>query len=100
MSYNPLIATLGEIASSSQVLPKGSVVRACWCALGAKPWVCPYAKKWFRCWDRNILEGMSRWLVSNTEIQKWIEDQEKDFVEAQNKNPNQYRGLAGKIYIY
>jgi hypothetical protein len=36
----------------------------------------------------NILEGMSRWFPSNIEIQKWIEDQEKDFVEAQNKNPN------------
>jgi hypothetical protein len=36
----------------------------------------------------NILEGMSRWFPSKIEIQKWIEDQEKDFVEAQNKNPN------------
>jgi hypothetical protein len=31
---------------------------------------------------------MSRCFPSKTEIQKWIEDQEKDFVEAQNKNPN------------
>ena len=31
---------------------------------------------------------MSRWFPSKTEIQKWIEDQEKDFIEAQNKNPN------------
>jgi hypothetical protein len=31
---------------------------------------------------------MSRWFPSKTEIHKWIEDQEKDFVEAQNKNPN------------
>jgi hypothetical protein len=31
---------------------------------------------------------MSRWFRSKTEIQKWIEDREKDFVEAQNKNPN------------
>jgi hypothetical protein len=31
---------------------------------------------------------MSRWFPSKTEIQKWIEDQEKDFAEAQNKNPN------------
>jgi hypothetical protein len=31
---------------------------------------------------------MSRWFPSKTEIQKGIEDQEKDFVEAQNKNPN------------
>jgi hypothetical protein len=30
---------------------------------------------------------MSRWFPSKTEIQKWVEDQEKDFVEAQNKNP-------------
>jgi hypothetical protein len=33
-------------------------------------------------------KGMSRWFPSKTEIQKWIEDQEKDFAEAQNKNPN------------
>jgi hypothetical protein len=38
--------------------------------------------------DRNHLEGMSRWFPSKTETQKWIEDQEKDFVEAHNKNPN------------
>jgi hypothetical protein len=31
---------------------------------------------------------MSRWFPSKTEIQKWIEDQERDFTEAQNKNPN------------
>ena len=31
---------------------------------------------------------MSRWFPSKTEIQKWIEDQENDFLEAQNKNPN------------
>ena len=31
---------------------------------------------------------MSRWFPSKTEIQKWIEDQEKNFIEAQNKNPN------------
>jgi hypothetical protein len=31
---------------------------------------------------------MSRWFQSKKEIQKWIEDQEKDFAEAQNKNPN------------
>jgi hypothetical protein len=30
---------------------------------------------------------MSRWFLLKTEIQKWIEDQEKDFAEAQNKNP-------------
>jgi hypothetical protein len=31
---------------------------------------------------------MSKWFPSKTEIQKWIEDQEKDFVESQNKKPN------------
>jgi hypothetical protein len=31
---------------------------------------------------------MSRWFPSNIEIHKWIEEQEKDFVEAQNKNLN------------
>ena len=30
---------------------------------------------------------MSRWFPSKIEIQKWIEDQEKDFAEAHNKNP-------------
>jgi hypothetical protein len=30
---------------------------------------------------------MSRWFPSKTEIQKWIEEKEKDFTEAQNKNP-------------
>jgi hypothetical protein len=39
----PPIDTLGEDASTSQVLPKGPVVRACWCTFGAEPWVCPYA---------------------------------------------------------
>jgi hypothetical protein len=38
--------------------------------------------------DKNLLEGISRWFPVKTEIQKWIEDQEKDFAEAQNKNPN------------
>jgi hypothetical protein len=36
----------------------------------------------------NLLEGMSRWFPSKTKIQKWIEDQERDFAEAQNNNPN------------
>jgi hypothetical protein len=36
----------------------------------------------------NLFKGMSRWFPSKTETQKWIEDQEKDFAEAQNKNPN------------
>jgi hypothetical protein len=35
----------------------------------------------------NLREGMSRWFPSKTEIQNWIEDQERDFTEAQNKNP-------------
>jgi hypothetical protein len=35
----------------------------------------------------NLCKGMPRWFPSKTEIQKWIEDQERDFVEAQNKNP-------------
>jgi hypothetical protein len=29
---------------------------------------------------------MSRWFPSKTKIQKWIEDQEKDFAKAQSKN--------------
>jgi hypothetical protein len=85
---NPLIATLGETASASQVFLKGKVVRGFWCTLGAEPWVCPCANKWFYCRDLNLLEGMSRWFPSKTNIHKWIEDKEKDFVEAQNKNPN------------
>jgi hypothetical protein len=88
MSCNPLIATSSESASALQVLPKGPVVRTCWCALGVEPWVYPYANKWFPCWDKNLLEGMSRWFPSKIEIHKWIEDQEKDFVEAQNKKSN------------
>jgi hypothetical protein len=82
------IATSSETTFASQVLPKGPVVRACRCALGDEPWVCPYANKWFHYWDRNLLEGMSRWFPSKTRIQKWIEDQERDFAEGQNKNPN------------
>jgi hypothetical protein len=69
------------------VFPKGPIVKACWCALRDEPWVCPYANKWFYYQDRNLLEGMSRWFPSKTKIQKWIEDQEKEFVEIQNKNP-------------
>ena len=70
------------------MLSKGLVVRACWCALGAEPWVYRCANKWFRWRDKNLREGMSRWFPSKTEIQKWIEDQEKDSAETQNKNPN------------
>jgi hypothetical protein len=84
----PPIAISGETSSASQVFPKGSIVRACWCTLGAEPWVCPYTNKWFHCRNKNILEGMLRWFPSKTKIQKWIEDQQKDFVEDQNKNPN------------
>ena len=48
----------------------------------------------------NLFEGKSRWLPSNTETQKWIEVQEKDFVEVQNKNPNlSTEDLLGK-YIF
>jgi hypothetical protein len=47
-----------------------------------EPWVCPYANKWFYFWDENLLEGLSRWFPSKIETQKWIYDQEKDFVEA------------------
>jgi hypothetical protein len=56
--------------------------------LSIEPWVRPCANKWFHCQDRDLLEGISRWFPSKTKIQKWIEDQEKKFVEAQNKNPN------------
>jgi len=31
---------------------------------------------------------MSKWFPSKAKIQKWIEEQEKDFTEAQNKIPN------------
>jgi hypothetical protein len=70
------------------VFSKGTIVRACWCALGDEPWVFPYANKWFHCRDMNLLEGMSRWFPLKKKIQKWIENQEKDFVEAQKKNTN------------
>jgi hypothetical protein len=83
----PPIATSGETAFASQVLPKGPVVRACWCTLRDKPWVCPCANKWFCCWDWDLLEGMSRWFPSKTKIQKWIKEQENDFTKAHNKNP-------------
>jgi hypothetical protein len=53
----------------------------------SEPWVFPSANKWFRCWDQILCEGISRWFPSKKEIHKWIEDQERDFVEAQNKNP-------------
>jgi hypothetical protein len=38
--------------------------------------------------DINLLEGMSRWFPSKIDIQKWIKDQEEDFVESHNKNTN------------
>jgi hypothetical protein len=31
---------------------------------------------------------MPRWFPSKTKIHKWTKDQEKDFVEAHNRNPN------------
>jgi hypothetical protein len=53
----------------------------------SEPWVCPCANKWFCCRERNLHEGMSRWFPLKTDIQKWIEDQERDLDEAHNKNP-------------
>ena len=70
------------------MLSKGIVVRACWCIVRVEAWVCPCANKWFRFRDHDLPEGMSRWFPSKTEIQKWIEEQERDFVEDHNKNPN------------
>jgi hypothetical protein len=35
----PPITTSGETASALQVLPKGLVVRDCWCAIRVEPWV-------------------------------------------------------------
>jgi hypothetical protein len=84
----PPIATSGETASTLKLLPKGPIVRACWCVVRAEPWVYPYANKWIFYRDHDLLEGISRWFPSKTKIQKWIEEQEKDFAEAQNKNPN------------
>jgi hypothetical protein len=84
----PPIATSGETVSASQVLLKGPVVRACWCAIRVEPWVFPSTNKWFCCQDQDLLEGMSRWFPSKTEIQKWIDKQENDFAKAQNKNHN------------
>ena len=43
---------------------------------------------------------MSRWFPSKREIQKWTEDQEKDFTEAQNKNPNLSTEDWLKRYIF
>jgi hypothetical protein len=31
---------------------------------------------------------MSRWFPLKKKIQKWIEEQERDFIEAQSKNPS------------
>jgi hypothetical protein len=77
----PPITTSCETASTSQVLSKEPVVRAYWCAIRTEPWVCPCSNKWFRCRDWDLLEGMLRWFPSKTEIQKWIEEQEKDFTK-------------------
>jgi hypothetical protein len=76
------------VSSASQVLLKGLVVRVCWYTIRVEPWVYPFANKSFHCRDRHLLEGMSRLFPSKTEIQKWIEEQERDFVEAENKNPS------------
>jgi hypothetical protein len=54
----------------------------------SEPWVYPCANKWFLFQDQNLFEGISRWFPSKTKIQKWIEDQEKYFAKAQNKNHN------------
>jgi hypothetical protein len=83
----PPIATSGETTSASQVLPKWPIVRACWCTVRVETWVCPCANKWFHCRDHDLFEGMSRWFPSKKEIQKWIEEKERDFIEDQNKNP-------------
>jgi hypothetical protein len=48
----------------------------------------PVPTNGFVAGDMNLSEGMSRWFPSKTKIQKWIEDQEKDFAESHNKNPN------------
>jgi hypothetical protein len=53
----------------------------------SEPWVYPCANKWFPYQDKNLCKGISRWFPLKTKIQKWIKDQEKDFAEAQNKNP-------------
>jgi hypothetical protein len=84
----PPIATSGETSSASQVLPKGPIVRVCWCIVRVEPWVFSYANKWFLRWDQDLLEGISKWFRSNTEIQKWLEEKERYFVESQNKKPS------------
>jgi hypothetical protein len=56
--------------------------------LELNPGSTPVPKNVFVFGTRIFLKGMSRWFPSKTETQKWIEDPEKDFVEAQNKNPN------------
>jgi hypothetical protein len=84
----PPIVTSGETAYALQVFPKGPIVRYCWCAIRSEPWVFSCANKWFRFRDQYLLEGIPRWFPLKTKIQKWIEENEKDFAEAQNKNPN------------
>jgi hypothetical protein len=56
--------------------------------LELNPGSAPVPTNGFVARDQDLLEGMSRWFPSKTKIQKWIEEQEKDFAEAQNKNPN------------
>jgi hypothetical protein len=87
VSCNLPIDTSGETSSASWVLPKGPIVTVFWCTDRVELWVYLCANKWFCCWDRDILEGMPRLFPSKTEIQKWIEELERDFIEAQNKNP-------------
>jgi hypothetical protein len=84
----PPIVTSCETASTLLVLLKGTIIRVCWWVVRFELWVCPCANKWLYFWDRDLLEGISRWFPLKTEIQKWIEEQEKDFVEPQNKNPS------------
>jgi hypothetical protein len=64
------------------VFLKRLVVRVCSYVVRVEPWLFPCANKWFCFQDQDLFEGMSRWFPSKTEIQKWIEEQEKDFVEA------------------
>jgi hypothetical protein len=69
------------------VLPKGPVARACWCALGVNPGSSPVPTNGSLARIGIFFKGMSRWFPSKIDIQKWTEDQEKDFIEAQKKNP-------------
>jgi hypothetical protein len=50
--------------------------------------------------DQNIFKVISRWFPSKKNIQNWIEDQERDFAEAQNKNPKLNTKDRIKRYIF